>query len=131
MRDGRTVKRTAVRGRDSGFEAWNATLVVVEGDAPGAEHRLRAPRVVLGRGEGVGIPLPDDEVSLQHAAVEYTGDGFRVVDLGSTNGTLVNGAPIQSHALEHGDRLQLGSHVVQLVLEKRDAPPRVYVVDEP
>jgi pSer/pThr/pTyr-binding forkhead associated (FHA) protein len=130
MRDGRTVKRDTQEARDAGFEAWSATLVVLEGAVPGAEHALREPRTVLGRGPAAGVTLADDEVSQQHAAVEFTGEGFRVVDLGSTNGTRLNGEPVQSAELDHGDRLQLGRHVVQLVVEKRDAPPRVYVVDD-
>jgi pSer/pThr/pTyr-binding forkhead associated (FHA) protein len=76
------------------------------------------------------VLLADDEVSQQHAAVEFTGEGFRVVDLGSTNGTRVNGEPVQSAELDHGDRLQIGRHVIQLVVEKHDAPARVYVVDD-
>ncbi|HKJ24841.1 MAG TPA: FHA domain-containing protein [Myxococcota bacterium] len=130
MRDGRTVKRSGPRGRDDGFEDWHVTLVVVAGPAAGAEHRLAEPRVVLGRGPAVGIELVDDEISLQHAAVEYGDEGFRVVDLGSTNGTRVNGEPVKSQLLEHGDRVEIGRHVVQLVLEKRDSAPRVYVLDE-
>lgn len=130
MRDGRTVKRASAKGRDDGFEAWDATLVVISGAVPGHEHRLAAPRVVIGRGDGVGVSLPDDEVSQQHAAVEFADGGFRVVDLGSTNGTLLNGEPVKSQALAHGDRLQLGGHVVQLVLEKHDASPPVYELDD-
>jgi pSer/pThr/pTyr-binding forkhead associated (FHA) protein len=130
MRDGRTVKRDTNGARDAGFDVWSATLVVLEGSAPGAEHPLRDPRTILGRGPAAGVLLADDEVSQQHAAVEFTGEGFRVVDLGSTNGTRVNGEPVQSAELDHGDRLQIGRHVIQLVVEKHDAPARVYVVDD-
>jgi pSer/pThr/pTyr-binding forkhead associated (FHA) protein len=131
MRDGRTVKRAGAEARDAGFETWNATLVVVAGPASGAEHRIAVPRVILGRGPAVGIELVDDEISQQHAAVEFVaGQGFRVVDLGSTNGTRVNGEPVKSQTIEHGDRVEIGRHVVQLVLEKRDAAPPVYVLDE-
>jgi pSer/pThr/pTyr-binding forkhead associated (FHA) protein len=132
MRDGRTVKRSGAGARDAGFETMDASLVVVAGPAAGAEHLLAEPRVVLGRGPAVDVELVDDEISQQHAAVEFVaGEGFRVVDLGSTNGTSVNGEPVQSHRLEHGDRVGLGRHVVQLVVEKRDAAPRVWTLDEP
>jgi len=131
MRDGRTVKRTGAGARDAGFEAWRATLVVVAGPAAGSEHRLATPRVVLGRGPAVGIELVDGEISQQHAVVEFVaGEGFRVVDLGSTNGTRVNGEAVTSQTLEHGDRVEIGRHVVQLVLEKRDAAPRVWALDD-
>lgn len=130
MRDGRTVKRAASRNRDEGFTAWDAKLVVVSGPAAGAEHSIAEPRVVLGRGPGVAVALDDEEASLQHAAVEWADGGFRVVDLGSTNGTCVNGETVQSQALEHGDRVEIGGHVVQLVLEKRDAAPLVWTIDD-
>lgn len=131
MRDGRTVKRDAVGGdRDADFATWQATLVVIEGPGAGNEHPVAAPRLVIGRGPAAGLVLPDEEISLQHLALEFTGDGFRAVDLGSTNGTRVNGRAIESEALSHGDRLELGGHVLQLVLEKRDGAPRVYVLPD-
>lgn len=130
MRDGRTVKRESTGAPDTGFAALRATLVVLEGPVSGAEHRLLAPRVVLGRGPDADIVLTDEEISQRHAAVQFVAGGFRVIDLGSTNGIGVNGDIVQAQELEHGDRLQLGQHVLQLVLEKRDAPPPVYVLTD-
>jgi pSer/pThr/pTyr-binding forkhead associated (FHA) protein len=130
MRDGRTVKRDGSTARDAGFAAWHATLVVIEGGAAGEEHRMRTPRAVLGRGPAAEVLLEDEEISLEHAAIEFTGAGIRIVDLGSTNGTRVNGQPIRSRELEHGDRVQLGRHVLQLVLEKRDTPTPVYILGD-
>lgn len=45
--------------------------------------------------------------------VERRGDQFWIVDLGSTNGTLVNGEPIQEKELSHGDRVTIGQNAVQ------------------
>lgn len=130
MRDGRTVKRKTTGDRDAGFEAWDATLVVIEGADPGAEHPLYRPRMVIGRGPAVDVALDDEAVSQQHAAVEFVQGGFRLVDLGSTNGTLLNDESVASGDLDHGDRFRLGGHVLQLVLEKHDAPPPVWVLDD-
>ena len=130
MRDGRTVKRTVPGDRDPGFADWDATLVVLSGPGAGAEHGIASPRVVVGRGPAAGFVLEDDEVSLQHAAFEWAESGFRVVDLGSTNGIRVNGEAAQSQTLRHGDRIEIGGHVLQLVLEKRDAAPRVWTLDD-
>ena len=46
--------------------------------------------------------------SRQHARIVRTESGFVLTDLGSTNGTMVNGEPIQEHVLEHGDRITIG-----------------------
>jgi len=133
VRDGRTAKRV-VRKRgadiDAFLERFEATLVVVRGEIAGDEHLLDRPKLVLGRGPGVDIGFNDSEMSSQHAAIEFTGDGFRICDLGSTNGTLVNGKPIQAHDLAPGDRVELGQHVLQLRLEEHEPEPKVYLVPD-
>ena len=130
MRDGRTVKREVPGVSRSGFAVWRATLVVITGGGAGTEHTVAKTRLVLGRGPSVDLPFPDEEMSQQHAALEFTGEGFQIVDLGSTNGTRVNGEKIDVQELAHGDRLQIGRHVLQLVLEKRDVPPPTYVLED-
>ncbi len=133
MRDGRTVERiTRKPGADlAAFLArFDATLVVVRGFVAGDEHALDRPKLVLGRGPGVDLAFDDAEMSCQHAAIEWSGEGFRVCDLGSTNGTLVNGKRVQAHELAPGDRLELGRHVLQLRLEERAPEPRVYCVPD-
>jgi pSer/pThr/pTyr-binding forkhead associated (FHA) protein len=126
MRDGRTVKRRVRRAPEA--DRLDATLVVLRGAAEGMEHPLRERRIVLGRGPGADLALADEQMSQQHAALERVTGGFRLTDLGSTNGTRVNGAAIQSQEIHHGDRIELGRHVLQLVVEKRDAPPRTWVL---
>ncbi|MCW2706943.1 MAG: hypothetical protein JWM22_785 [Frankiales bacterium] len=65
---------------------------------------LTAP-VVLGRGVEADVQLPDTGVSRRHAQV----DGARIQDLGSTNGTRVNGSRVAEADLDDGDRITLGS----------------------
>jgi len=67
-----------------------------------------------------------DGAPIRLSDVALVEDGFEDIRRYSR----VNGEPVKSQPLEHGDRVQLGRHVVQLVLEKHDAPPRVYVLDE-
>ena len=66
------------------------TVVVRSGDHP---HPLKisldAPRIVIGRGEGCEIRLPDPSVSHRHASIRQRGSDYVVVDEGSTNGTWV------------------------------------------
>jgi pSer/pThr/pTyr-binding forkhead associated (FHA) protein len=133
MKDGRTVKRRgAVRSADFAafLDRFEATLVVVRGKGTGDEHELDRPKLVLGRGPGVDLAFDDAEMSRQHVSVEFTGGGFRLCDLGSTNGTLVNGTLVRARELAHGDRIELGQHVLQLRLEQHETEPRVYCVPD-
>jgi pSer/pThr/pTyr-binding forkhead associated (FHA) protein len=112
------------------LERFDATLVVERGAIAGEEHLLDRPKLVLGRGTGADLRFEDSEMSCQHALIEFTGEGFRVCDLGSTNGTRVNGAPVQAHDLEAGDRLEVGQHVLRFRLEALEPAPRVYCIPE-
>lgn len=62
----------------------------------------------IGRSESNNIVLSDPNVSRHHAKLERSGDGFVVEDLKSTNGTLLDGAPIQRERIESGDELTFG-----------------------
>src|SRR5918997_888175 len=74
----------------------------------GREHTLIAD-VVIGR-EGCDVVLADPEVSRRHAALRHTGQGPAVEDLGSTNGTFVNGERISgTRVLSDGDVVSFGN----------------------
>lgn len=80
--------------------------------------RLVQPTVVVGRGQGTDLLLPDISVSRQHARVERTGeDDHTITDLGSQNGTKINGVRVTEHLLRHGDELQIGKFL--LTYEKK------------
>jgi pSer/pThr/pTyr-binding forkhead associated (FHA) protein len=68
---------------------------------------IERDRVVIGRAEGAGIRLEDQAVSKQHAAIEMVGNDHILQDLGSANGTLVNGARVTRHLMRHGDLVQI------------------------
>jgi pSer/pThr/pTyr-binding forkhead associated (FHA) protein len=127
MRDGRTVQRRI--DDDESGAGWSATLVEVAGGAEGNEYPLDAERLVVGRGPEVDFAFDDDAMSAQHASFENTRGGVTVTDLGSTNGTCVNGESVSTRALSHGDRVEIGGHTFELLLEKREKPPRTWVVD--
>ncbi len=70
---------------------------------------------VIGREDGVGIHLDGDEfASGQHARVEPRADGVWVEDLGSTNGTFVNGERVTAQRLRAGDVLRVGQTELKL-----------------
>jgi hypothetical protein len=69
---------------------------------------LRGDEVVVGRLAECQICLPDANVSRRHAAFMHLDDGWAVADLGSTNGTLVNGQPVERTRLHDGDVIEIG-----------------------
>jgi hypothetical protein len=69
--------------------------------------------VVIGRLSSCDISLGDPQVSRRHAEVRRDAEGFRVFDLGSTNGTAVNGAPVRERRLSDGDELRIGSATIR------------------
>jgi hypothetical protein len=75
----------------------------------GKGHALEKPRVVLGRSKEADVRVPDQNVSRRHAELRLEDGGYSIVDLGSTNGTIVNGKRVDRARLEEGDRITLGS----------------------
>ena len=102
------------------FLAQNlVTVVVVEGPATGTEVVVDRGGMVIGRNAGADISLPDDALSGVHAAIELGLAGFRIRDLGSTNGTFVNGSQVQATDLKNGDRITLGEHTLQYLQQEK------------
>lgn len=64
--------------------------------------------LTIGRGANVVVRLDDRWVSRRHCVISEVNDVLVIRDLESTHGTLVNGKPVRSAPLVHGDRLQLG-----------------------
>jgi pSer/pThr/pTyr-binding forkhead associated (FHA) protein len=74
-------------------------------------------RVAIGRGKECGLTLRSDDASRRHAEVYMEGGSFLVRDLGSKNGTFVNGELIGGpRALEPGDRIEVGSNQITFCL---------------
>jgi len=90
-----------------------AELTIETGPDAGHSHRAGDRALRLGRSPDNDIILRDPATSGHHARVERRGETFWIVDLGSTNGTLVNGEPIQEKELNHGDRVTIGQNAVQ------------------
>ncbi|HEX9050537.1 MAG TPA: GGDEF domain-containing protein [Anaeromyxobacter sp.] len=95
--------------------AGEASLVFVEGGTLLGVRVALGGEVVLGRDPGCTVPLPADDVSRRHARVVAQDGGHEVVDLGSTNGTWVNGARVERHRLAPGDRIRVGAYVAAYV----------------
>lgn len=87
-------------------------------------QRRRVPigaSLVVGRAKDCGLVLPDTAASRRHAEIRSTGDGFLCRDLGSRNGTIVNGSPTHICELAHGDRVLIGETVLRFELGEEPA----------
>jgi pSer/pThr/pTyr-binding forkhead associated (FHA) protein len=86
----------------------SALLVVKRGPNVGSRFLLDEPVTSAGRDPGSDIFLDDMTVSRQHAQFRLENGEFRVVDVGSLNGTYVNREPVDSSVLANGDEVQIG-----------------------
>jgi len=93
-------------------------LIVLE-EGSRSELALERPVVSIGRAVNNDIRLSSTLVSRHHCRIELGGEGTFVVDLGSANGTLVNGEKITRKLVEPGDKIQVGG--VRIVLEREAA----------
>jgi Protein of unknown function (DUF3662)/Inner membrane component of T3SS, cytoplasmic domain len=80
---------------------------LVSGD--GRTYPLQMGSTVIGRGDQANLRLPDVGISRRHARLDYDGNQVVLTDLGSTNGTMVNGQRVSAVALNPGDMIQLGT----------------------
>jgi pSer/pThr/pTyr-binding forkhead associated (FHA) protein len=109
------------------------SLEIVEGAGAGRMVAVTGT-VTIGRGRDADLVLADELVSRRHAHVTPDGPGVVVEDLGSRNGTFVNGEPIPGPVrLEPGDQLQLGVTLVELRSARQVAerPSAVHPVPPP
>ena len=95
-------------------------LVVVSGPEASRSYPLPSGRTHIGIDPSNEIVLDDRYVSRHHCVIDLNDDGALVTDLGSKNGTCINGRPIQQAPLRPGDRLTVG--LTDLVLSKKPAP---------
>ncbi|MFG2038800.1 FhaA domain-containing protein [Dactylosporangium sp. NPDC048998] len=80
---------------------------LVSGD--GRSYPLSIGSTVIGRGDQANMRLPDVGISRRHARLDFDGAQVVLTDLGSTNGTMVNGQRVSAVALNPGDMIQLGT----------------------
>lgn len=129
MKDGRTRKVSTRSAQEDGFLATHeVSIVIASGPMAGSETLIEKSRVTLGRGMDADVVLDDASVSSQHAALELFDGGYRLRDLGSTNGVRVNGAHVNVADLKHGDRFELGSLALRYVVEERESVPPTHVL---
>ena len=95
-----------------GAAGAEATLAVLEDGRPGKTYRIHG-RATIGRLPDSDVVITDPGASRHHARIEVSDGEFVLTDLGATNGTLVNDSPVQERVLTDGDRITIGSTVLE------------------
>ena len=107
---------------DKGF-----ALKFISGKYQGGEFPLKSDKqIVIGRSSELDMVLVEDMVSRKHAKISIAGDKITIEDLGSTNGTFVNGEKVRQARLKEGDRILIGTSILKLIHLGADAA----VIDE-
>jgi len=102
---------SAADARAAGLTPETMTLVVGETRVPLAKRVS-----TLGRSRDCDVVVPDPNASRTHAEVRHIGLDYFLVDMGSTNGTEVNGQIVKRHALADGDRIVVGTTEIKVEL---------------
>lgn len=100
-------------------------LVVMLGPDVGERVRVTGSSFVIGRSGVADLVLSDPRVSSRHCCLEDRGDGWALVDLGSTNGTFVDGARVTETILHSNDKIDVGGETI-IRFELQDAADRAY-----
>lgn len=107
-------------------------LRFISGKYQGGEFPLgEQQEIVVGRSSDLDMVLVEDMVSRKHARIACSGQQIVIEDLGSTNGTFVNGEKIKRTMLKEGDRVLIGTSILKVVSTDPSAPPVRRRMDEP
>lgn len=95
----------------------NPRLLAISGPLQDSVFALPAQELSLGRDASNGLPISDPSVSRRHCLIHPEGSGFKLRDLDSRNGTLVNGEPVKDHWLHHQDEITVGDSVFRFLTD--------------
>lgn len=90
------------------LQPGESAIVLTRGPGAGSLLRLGHDVISLGRSSTATVPLDDISVSRRHAEICVVPPGYRIVDLGSLNGTYVNDSLVEEALLSHGDDIRIG-----------------------
>jgi pSer/pThr/pTyr-binding forkhead associated (FHA) protein len=101
------------------YEEPEAKLVIIKSDTLEDEIIIETDEIILGRDETVDVTIDDKRLSREHCKIFMEDNNHVISDLGSSNGTFVNGQKITTqHVLENGDRIQVGSNILEFCVER-------------
>jgi len=97
-------------------------LKFISGKYQGGEFPLKADKqIVIGRSSELDMVLVEDMVSRKHAKIMISSGNITIEDLGSTNGTFVNGEKVKQARLKEGDRILIGTSILKLIQQGADS----------
>ena len=105
-----------VSQREVGPVPAGASVQVVCGFYEGLEVPIDRDWMVIGRGRSADVPIAEPTISRAHVAIGFDGERFFMQDLGSTNGTRVNGERTEKQHLADRDEVLLGKLLLQISL---------------
>ncbi len=94
--------------------------LVIKQDGKTVFFELTKPVVVIGRAKDCDIQITNTRASRKHCRIEECDKGYKIVDLKSSNGTLVNNTITDTKILEAGDTIEIGATVIIFELERKD-----------
>ena len=89
-----------------------ARVIVITPDKTQTNHRLVKRITTIGRTPANQIQIHDGAASRKHCLIKLIGESFSLVDLGSANGTVVNGDRVKEIDLSDGDRIKIGKTIL-------------------
>lgn len=99
-------------------------VILYDGDEIGGLHSLTKDETIIGRTMGCDIVIPETRVSRRHAMIRRTepgGNEFEIIDLGSTNGTYLEGERVERALLQNGDKVGIGGRILSFsMLDQAD-----------
>ncbi|HXK19180.1 MAG TPA: DUF4388 domain-containing protein [Polyangiaceae bacterium] len=119
------VPRHAKPGPTEANSEPRFALRFISGKYQGGEYPLaEGQEIVIGRSSELDMVLVEEMVSRKHARIALADGAISIEDLGSTNGTFVNGEKVQQGTLREGDRVLIGTNILKVVAAQQDAEAR-------
>jgi len=108
----------------------NPKLIVIAGSLKGEVFEIEGEDVSIGREASNHVRLVDPSVSRRHSSIEKEGEQFKIKDLGSFNGTFVNGVPVSEQLLAHGDQIAIGNILLLFLSREAEESPHPVQFDD-
>jgi transcriptional regulator with GAF, ATPase, and Fis domain len=102
----------------------NPRISGISGPFQGTTYSLASGELSIGRDPSNHLWISDPALSRQHCLLTRKGDRFFIRDLGSRNGTIVNGMTVDELQLQHGDQISIGTSVLKFLLEGGEESPK-------
>lgn len=95
-----------------------AIVEILTGKNAGTQFNITQKLTTIGRAGDVDIKIEDDTLSRCHAAITYNNMEFRIRDLDSANGTILNGSEVKEYALRNNDKVIVGETMLRFTIEQ-------------